>query len=80
MVEWYWQGKTEVLGEQSFSLPLAHKKYYGFWPGVEHRPPRREDSFLHHKDFLLCAQYMAKIITHQVKLYMIAYKHAVFEM
>ena len=43
MVEWYWQGKTEVLGGKPLTtVPLVHHKFHADWPGIEHGPPRWE--------------------------------------
>ena len=37
MVEWYWQGKREVLGERPALVLLFHHKSHMDWPGVEPR-------------------------------------------
>jgi hypothetical protein len=35
LVEWYWQGKTEVLGEILSLYHLGHHKSHVNWPGIE---------------------------------------------
>jgi hypothetical protein len=41
-VEWYWQGKTEELGEKPVPVPLCPLQNPLDWPGREPRSPRWE--------------------------------------
>ena len=35
LVEWYWQGKTEVLGDKLSQWHFVHHKSHKDWPGIE---------------------------------------------
>jgi hypothetical protein len=37
-VEWNWQGKTEVLGENQSQGYFVRHKYHMDWTGIEHGP------------------------------------------
>jgi len=39
LVEWYWQGKTEFLGENLAPWPLCPPQIYKEWPGFEPGSP-----------------------------------------
>jgi hypothetical protein len=41
-VEWNWQGKTEVLGENVSQCQSVHHKSHMDWPGIEPEPPECE--------------------------------------
>jgi hypothetical protein len=45
-VEWYWQGKTEVLGEKPVQVPLFSPQISHGLTGMEPGPPRRESPSL----------------------------------
>jgi hypothetical protein len=40
MVEWFWQGEIEVLGDKC--IPESRLKSHMHWPGIEPGPPQLE--------------------------------------
>ena len=42
LVEWYWQGRTELLGEKLVTCHFVRNKSHMNWPGIETEPPRWE--------------------------------------
>jgi len=43
MVEWFWQGKTKVLGENLVQLYFDYSQSQMRWPWIEREPTRWEN-------------------------------------